>query len=193
MISHSEKIASEKGSMMLESVMCLPLLLALIFGSLQLAHIWFARQVVHYAAYAAARSTLTEPNDKSMYEKAARSAAERVCAWTALSQPAGAEGITLPGWGHIPGSGNISDKVKIDVDDSDQWNPSVTVTFDFPLVMPIAGPIIGWAVNPWDSGSEWLEKKADVTGNAHGGEDVRYPYIRFKETVAVTKPYVMLK
>ena len=48
----------ESGSMLMEAVAVLPLLVALIFGALQMAHIHIARQIVSYAAYAAARATL---------------------------------------------------------------------------------------------------------------------------------------
>ena len=49
---------SSRGSMLMETVVVLPLLVALIFGALQMAHIHAARQIVSYAAYAAARATL---------------------------------------------------------------------------------------------------------------------------------------
>jgi len=192
-MSRSGSHAGMRGSMMLECVICMPLLLTLIFGSLQLAHIWLARQVVEYAAWSAARSLLTEYNDDDLYRQTARKAAARICAWIALSQSSGASGVDVAGWGEVPGSGDIDSKLQIKIDNSDPWNPVATVIFDFPLVMPIAGPIIGWAVNPWSPSSAWLEQKADITGNAHGGEDVRYPYIRFTETASVIKPYVTLK
>ena len=44
--------------MLMEAVAVLPLLVALVFGALQMAHIHIARQIVSYAAYAAARATL---------------------------------------------------------------------------------------------------------------------------------------
>ena len=52
----------------METVIVMPLLVALIFGALQLAHIHVARQVVSYAAYAAARSTLSVAKDKEKEE-----------------------------------------------------------------------------------------------------------------------------
>ena len=51
---------NEKGSMLMETVIVMPLLVALIFGALQMAHIHVARQIVSYAAYAASsRPTAT--------------------------------------------------------------------------------------------------------------------------------------
>jgi len=59
--------------------------------------------------------------------------------------------------------------------------------------MPIAGPVIGWLVNPWKEGSQWLEQRADETGNIHRFVDtVPYPHVIFEETVILPKPYVTL-
>ena len=52
----------------MEAVVCIPVLLVMILGCMQIAHIWFARQVVQYAAYAAARVLLSTPNQN--HEKA---------------------------------------------------------------------------------------------------------------------------
>ena len=43
---------------MLECVLAFPLILTLMLGCMQIAHIWVAREVTVYAAYCAARATL---------------------------------------------------------------------------------------------------------------------------------------
>jgi len=46
------------GSVMLEFVLAFPIVLTLLLGCMQFAHIWMAKQVVHYSAYCAARAVL---------------------------------------------------------------------------------------------------------------------------------------
>ena len=191
------KHADSNGSMLMEAVVCIPVLLVMILGCMQIAHIWFARQLVQYAAYASARVLLSTPDQDC--EKAVKTggaawkAAAQVCSWVALSQPEGSKGIDIPGWGAVPGSGNMERKLKLELGTAgDKWTPKVTVNFDFPLVMPIAGHIIARGLNPWAKGQEWQEQHADATGNAHSAEAMNYPYIRFTESAALVKPYVLL-
>lgn len=73
----------ERGSAVLELVFVLPVLFVMIMAVLQFAHIWMARQVVKYAAYCAARSTLTA-NQMTAHAHA-RKAAGLVCAWITFS------------------------------------------------------------------------------------------------------------
>ncbi len=81
-----KKYSSEKGSVMLEFVIIMPVLFVMIMAVLQLAHVWMARQVVKYAAYCAARSTLTSNQYTSHAH--ARRAAKQVCAWITFSESA---------------------------------------------------------------------------------------------------------
>lgn len=48
----------QQGDVIIEFVLVLPILLLLFFTCLQLAHFWIAKQLLHYAAYSAARTTL---------------------------------------------------------------------------------------------------------------------------------------
>ncbi len=169
---------------MLEFVLCFPLILTLILGAAQFGHIWMARQVVSYAAYAAARAALVA--EEGEYEEAGRQAAEQVCAWISVGQAAGEAERPIPGWGEIPGSGAADRKTQVTVEQLDDWNIKATVSFDLALVMPIAGAVIGWGVNPL----QWEERRADATGDRHRHRDsVQYPHIRFEETVVLAKPY----
>lgn len=175
---------------MLEFVLAFPLMLTLMLACMQFAHLWLAKQVVHYAAFAAARSALVcEPSE---YQKAAQQAAEQVCAWVSVGKTAGEADKRIPGWGAIPGSGGVSRKTRAHVEMVGRWNVRATVEHDFALVFPLVGPIIGWGVNPWQPGQEYAEQHADATGNIGDAEMVRFPHVRFTETVVLPKPYVTL-
>lgn len=179
------------GSVLVEFVFAFPLMLALLFACMQIAHIWTARLVVYYAASAAARTLVTA--HESEYQAAAQQAAEQVLAWTVIGQAFGEPQKLLPGWGAIPGSGSIERKTRVDVQAIDDWNFRVDVEFDFGLIMPIAGPMIAWAVNPWGHETEWEETRADPTGNAHRFIDtVPYPHLILRETAIVAKPFKTL-
>lgn len=77
---------TENGSAMLEFVLIMPILFVMIMAVMQLAHIWMARQVVKYAAFCAARSTLS-CNAVSAHAHA-RDAARQVCAWITFAEDA---------------------------------------------------------------------------------------------------------
>ncbi len=182
--------ALARGSVMLEFVLAFPLILALMLACMQFAHMWMGRQVVHYAAFAAARAALV--CEESEYTPAAQQAAEQVCAWIAVGVRGGETDKRVPGWGRIPGSGGVGRKTRVRVNREGRWNIRATVEHDFALVFPLAGPIIGWGVNPWQRGQEYAEQRADASGNVGSSETVRYPYVRFTESVVLPKPYVTL-
>jgi Flp pilus assembly protein TadG len=176
---------------MLEFVLAFPLILLLILGCMQLSHIWLARQVVLYAAYCAARSMLVCTDGE--YQAAAQQAAEQVCAWVIIGQAPGEPEKEVPGWGKIPGSGAVARKTRVSVGKIGEWNVAATVEFDFAMVFPFVGNVIGWMVNPWQQGNEWREQRADFTGDMHRYIDAPgYPHVRFRETVILSKPYVTL-
>ena len=179
------------GSVMLEFVLAAPVILTLMLACMQFAHIWMAKQVVHYAAYCAARATLV--CHESERDRAAEQAARQVCAWIVHGETAGEPAKRIPGWGEIPGSGGAKRKTRLkdgQVDDVGRWNVKATVKHDFALIFPLVGPMIGWALSPWGDGDEWQEKRADASGNIGSADAVRYPHIQFTETVVLPKPYV---
>lgn len=178
------------GSVMLEFVMACPLILTLMLGCMQFAHIWMGKQVVHYAAFCAARAALV--CERSEYDKAGKQAAEQVCAWVVNGMTAGETDKRIPGWGDIPGSGGVRRKTNVTMTDIGRWNVKATVEHDFALIFPIAGPMIGWLVNPWDAGREYDEQRVDQTGNIGDADMIRYAHLRFKETVCLPKPYVTM-
>ena len=178
------------GSVMLEFVLAFPLVLTLLLACMQFSHIWMAKQVVHYAAFCAARATLVCKD--SEYQEAARQAAEQVCAWISEGTTGGEPDKRIPGWGEIPGSGGVARKTRVRVEQVGRWNVRATVEFDFALIFPIVGPMIGWGMNPWASGNEWTEQRADETGNIGDADLIRQAHLRFKEVVVLPKPYVTL-
>ena len=63
MIGRRENFLKErKGAVLLEFVLCFPILLVLFFFAIQLAQIMITWQVVHYAAYMGARSSMVTNN-----------------------------------------------------------------------------------------------------------------------------------
>ncbi len=178
----------QSGSVMLEFALAAPLLFALVFFCLQIAHVWLARQVVQYAAFAAARTLVTA--HPSEYERAARRAAEQVCAWVVIGQAPAEPEREIPGWGPIPGSGAVARKTRVRTAAPDEWNVQATVELDFALLYPIAGPMIAWGVNP---SGDWTEKHVDKTGDAHRRTDsVPYPHLVLRETAILSKPFKTL-
>jgi Flp pilus assembly protein TadG len=181
---------TRSGSVMLEFILAFPLILTLLTACMQFAHLWMGKQVIHYAAFCAARAALVcEPSE---YPAAGRQAAEQICAWVVNGKMAGEADKRIPGWGEIPGSGGVKRKTQVTVTEVGQWNVRATVEHDFALVFPVAGPMIGWLVNPWDGGSEYDEQRADTSGNVGDGDLIRYPHLKFKETVVLSKPYKTL-
>ena len=72
------------GTVMLEFVLAFPLILTLMLGCMQFAHIWMAKQVVHYSAFCAARAALVCHDGER--KAAAQQAAEQVCAATDIDE-----------------------------------------------------------------------------------------------------------
>ena len=177
------------GTVMLEFVLAFPLILTLMLACMQFAHMWMAKQVVHYAAFCAARAALV--CEKGEYEKAGQQAAEQVCAWIVHGRTDGEQDKRIPGWGAIPDSGGVKRKTKARIEDVGRWNVKATVTHDFALLFPLVGPMIGWVMNPWASGQEYVEQQpVDTTGNIGQSDMVYYPHLRFTESVVLPKPYV---
>ena len=173
---------------MLEFVLAFPLILTLMLACMQFSHIWMAKQVVHYAAFCAARATLV--CERQEYDRSAKQAAEQVCAWISEGTTGGEQDKKIPGWGEIPGSGGVKRKTRVQIETLGRWNVKATVEHVFGLIFPFVGPMIGWLMNPWQEGQEWQEQRADATGNIGNADLIRQPHIRFKETVYLPKPYV---
>lgn len=210
---------SVRGIVTIEFVLTFPMLIFFFFACLQIAHLCMARQVVHYAAFCAARAALVTvcdpsgPSDKndswpnrdeltvrglkqtagiaagrgglatSEAEYWANKAAILACAWIAMDEPSANAPLNIPGMGAIPYASMDSTKTRAILD----WNPAdwtvtATVEHDFPLIVPMIGPMLAWGMDV-------------VTGSpaTRGGElNALYPdrpHLRLKEAVVLSKPY----
>ena len=171
------------GSVMLEFVIAFPLVLVLILAVIQFAHIWTARLVVHYAAYCAARSALVcdESEWKGHDKVGPKRAAELVCAWIGLGE-SGTE-KSIPGWTPIPGSAGVDGRTHVTVTEEPDWNVMAEVEFEFPLIVPIVGRMIGTGATAMPEDTPWF------IGNAPNAKDSIWPSLTLKETVWLPKPY----
>ena len=166
----------------MEAVAVLPLLVALIFGALQLAHIHIARQIVNYAAYSAARATL--PLAAEEEEEAAREAAQRILCWLVTVPDATRDGVLMPD----PDSRAVKGRIlQLNVTQND-WSREVELKFAFPLVMPLAAQIIARRFNPVDftSAEPGSHISTDTFGDAFEG-----PHLIFHERISLPKPYMV--
>ena len=196
------------GSVLAETVLVMPLLLLLIFGILQFAQIWMARQFVVYAAACSARAmTVVHPDEQAdAADKAAKLALSWLCLAETDSERAG-DGVEVPGWGRIPGSGSIyrrgfPDKRNINAevlfDGTDNENPvvGVRVGFRFPLLIPgmAINTIIGnFADRDRDQqlaqGADFYGNLASASSNPIVDDIDGWPYINFEETCILPMPY----
>lgn len=174
-----------KGSMLLECGLALPMVFVLVLAVVQFAQIWTARHVLAYAAYCAARATLSARPLQQM--ERARAAAEDVCSWVNPSGLPGAADdarVEVPGWGEIPGSDSIAERIDVEFDAAsfaaDVAGRStgvscVSVTYRYPLVIPVVGRLI-----------------VLLTGRTDGAEratDDGSPFLALKETCVLPLPY----
>ena len=217
-----------QGSMLLESCLIMPLLVLLILAVVQFAQIWTARHIVAYAAYCATRSTMSV--HPLQQEKTALAAAREVCAWVNLVGVPSEEdsdgndakgGLSVPGWGEIPNSDSIDRRVKVEVMNlnyaanaagKSTGVASVSVTYRFPLVMPVVGQMISYLAQDGNSSKTNAEYRivGGWTGEAVVLEDEMhllerrskdgsvlmdyaekgvFPYIELKEVCVLPLPY----
>ena len=189
-----------RGSILMETVLVMPVLLLLIFGILQFAHIWMARQMVAYAAFCAARAAMVvPPNEQS---RAAQNAAEIALSWINIASSVD-NPVTIPGWGAVNGSGysdNGRSRVLALV-----WGKGTNVTtpyvaaeveFKFPLLIPglAVNKIIANAVNaatvvlPTGDFYADLNRAAGAPSTLDG-----WPYVRLREFCVLPMPYSTAK
>ena len=218
------------GSMLMEFVLTMPILVVLIMLVLQFAQLWLVREVVSYAAFCAARSTLcVVPVEQS---DAAKKAAMQVLAWVNTFGSDGGTGskgtynagafsdikdgyefnyyegsaddsgnLKIPGWGGVPESSGLSDRVKVELDiQSLSRNiggkkpvaSAVTVKYKFPMLVPIAGQMISYLAKNSASESQYVKSKDLMpgwTGEEETFGDGGVPYIELVETGVVPMPY----
>lgn len=163
--SKTSSSRAESGAVMLEFVIAFPVVLVLMLACFQLAHLWIAKMVVHYAAFCAARSALVRPVGE--YSAAGQQAAEQVCTncmnYSIL---------------HQKSPPVFTDKPFLYV--------TAEVKADFSLVSPIVGPIIAWGLKPSDQTFPWWITTDGVTTSSP------YPTITLTESVTLPKPYITM-
>ena len=166
----------------METVLVLPLLIALIFGSLQLAHIHIARQIVSYAAYAAARATLPVTEDKEKEE--AEKAACRILCWLAASPDSMHNGVLMPD----PDSQPVKKRILSFQVIKNEWRREIELKFAFPLVMPLAAQIIGFKMDLTDfsTGESGSHISTETFQDAFEG-----PHLILHERISIPKPYIV--
>ena len=132
--SNLDKRASEAGTVLMESILVMPLLFTLVFAIVQFALVWYAQIMTHYAAYNACRAALVyhptayaQPKETTdadgqkdtewifdAQKGVCYEAACRTLAWVGFSPDNGAGSYGIPGWGTIPASSHIANQVRID-------------------------------------------------------------------------------
>lgn len=173
----------DRGSMLLETVAAMPLLIALTFGALQLAHIHVARQITAYAAYAAARAAL--PVEEGDEQEAAEHAARRILCWLAAAPESKRDGVLMPD----PDAKCVKDRLLLcKIGKEDQWSREVELKFAFPLVFPLAAQIIGKGFNPTDYTSQ--KRGSHITEKTFG-DAFEGPHLILHERMRLVKPYIV--
>ena len=178
----------------MEAILCLPVLLLVTLGVAQFAHVWLCRTMVHYAAYCGARATLTAAPGQ---EKAQAEAAVRmVCAPLVYADPSNGADFSLPG---IDGGREISESGGVCSNEilttavtieNNGFHTRTEVAMYVPLMVPLAGPVIGKAMKLFDGGGfapQGDSPDGIVTKQIRGD---LFPRIRLNGTVWMAKPYL---
>ena len=186
----------QRGSILAETVLVMPLLFLLIFGIIQFALVWTAKQMTAYAAFCATRAILVVPPGEQ--QEYAKKAAEVALSWMCMAEKDGADGsrVDIPGWGKIPGSASSNDRIAVDIKRDGSSSPiaAVEVTFKYPLLIP------GMALNKIIANKRTEIKDADVKPDFYGelheaadGADTsidgHWPWIKLTETCVLPMPY----
>lgn len=190
----------DAGSVMLETVFVFPLLFTLIMGIGQFAHILLAREMVAYAAFAAARAALpmsdtADNGAPSETQIAALQAAKQICAVITLGSE-GSEGasiIQLPWLGPIAGSEALTQKLRVSTEHVPNVYERVTVSMDFPLVFPVAGNLIGGVSNLLDPAQPAGTTAPDKVVWSHRYNSGFFnPHLTITETAVAAKPFTVV-
>ena len=202
-----------QGAVLLEFVLCFPILLVLFFFVVQIAQIMLTWQVVHYAAYMGARSSMVVNNLQRQSQ--AEKVVKRILAVVSSSvcdnegdakERTKDEYCKLDGWGYLPDTKYLEKQVSVDIPllDINPAGVSCTVKFKMFLHVPVAGRLIAFFANPNKKGGEdaW-KKKLDQQGYAlnpallaeeepqefEPEKDKKFPYLELESTSVVNIPY----
>jgi len=199
----------KNGGIMLEFVLCFPLLFVIFLFAVQFSQIFLTWQVLHYAAFMGARATLT--CNTSERNTRAKEAAMRVLAVVSDSATSkddhGDENYSkIDGWGYLPFTKYVSDQTTVTVEEKKSKNEVVMckVKYKMFLYVPVAGKLISYFGNPDVDATEELKKEWENEDNAQGSSlnpglieakakeadfAENYPYIELESNCAVSIPY----
>ena len=209
---------SNDGAILLEFVLCFPILVVLFLFAVQFSYIMIAWQVVHYSAYMGARSAMTENviKRKSKAEKVAKRILAVVSASPSDSKDskdrAKDEFCKLDGWGWLPNTKYLDQQVDVDISmtNLDPRGVICTVKFKAFLTVPVAGRLISFFAKEDKSEEEkkWqdlldnqayalnpalIEYSNEIELDSGEKEKLKIPYITLTSSSAVAIPYSTLK
>ena len=123
----------ERGAILVESALIMPLILFITLGIFQLSLIYVARSVLNYATYSASRAVLVDEDP----QQAANTILSVI---SGPSDPAyGGQTLDIPGWGNLPRFDYATARTRVHVvDEATDANPRVTVRVehDYQLILP---------------------------------------------------------
>ena len=182
-----------QGSVMLETVLVLPVFVFFVFLLIQATFVWTARQMTLYAAYCAARAALVyNPKEYSGSDSGvAHKAACTVLGWISFSDK-GSKPVKIPtssGVYDVPCSDDIENQVRVSVAEFEGEFPSVkaTVDFKYPLVIPFGSIVFAFnpKVSAWDTGP----KEGGLIESGDAVEEGSRHYLFIRESYTLAKPY----
>ena len=229
-------LVHRQGSMLLEFVLTMPILMMLIMLVLQFAMIVTVRPMVSYAAFCAARSTLcANPVDSlnsDWRENCAFHAARRALAWvtilgteesqkyrsfdtenikvgssdfadigdtstesfvTVMYGDENTHDVVVPGWGQVPESNSVDKRLSVKTNLFPGRSAAATVVYNYPLLIPIAGQMIGWLTRHSWKNSAYVKSGTLQPGWFDEVEDAGLidgvPFITLTETCVLPLPY----
>ncbi len=191
----------DRGSMMMEAVLVLPIFVLIIFFIIQISLVWVAKELTYYAAFCSARAAMVyNPED---YDSMATAAAKTVLSWMSFSTTGGHANMKIGDY-EVPNSGGVNGQVSVKIDEysgdgeGDVTFPAVraTVTFQFPLLIPFGGPVVayffGASLNGVDTegsiSNVYIPKNANaaVSGLQYSKDHYNIPLV---ESCTLAKPY----
>ncbi|MCQ2380138.1 MAG: pilus assembly protein [Victivallaceae bacterium] len=187
----------ESRAVLMEFVMCIPIVLTLFFFIVQLAQIMISQQVVAYAAYAGARATMTcnIVQRKTMAEYAVKRVLAAISG-SPSSDKGKDEYSVIDGWGRLPFTAYLDKQVEVDVLPL-PYGSKCNVRFKMFLLVPVAGRLISYFANDGklpaqdpDSTNPMLEV---TEANEIEIDGQKFPFIELKGSAIVHIPYSTLK
>ncbi len=185
---------ARRGSVLMEFVVSMPVLVTLVFLVLQFAQIWTVRQLVSYSAFCATRSLLSAgPHEwaagKAKASRCDHAAASRVLAWVnEFGRGGGAKSV--PGWGEIPESAGVDNRLEVESSFVPGQYASSKVVYRFPLLVPVAGQMISFLARHSADESRYMEIGSPSL--MWSGEEELFdgvPYIELTETCVLPLPF----